>query len=789
MKKLIFIIPLLFFSFQGFAKKVIEHPPFNVRNNSTLEIERITITKKETKIDFVGYTKAGEFFSLSSGSYIRIGDNMFRATKAENIEFNAPAYKKADEEVRFSLIFPPIDEKTERFDFIERGSCETCFKIFGIETHSGSLKSKTNIPETIKQQAIAYPDHSPLKTPELKQGTAILKGQLYGYVPELGYEAKVMYTFPITNEWYSETIDVASDGKFDFKMELQHEAQLYYQLSSIFQSTIILSPGETSELYIDLPLKNCQTSRIHTGKCTDSKSVFFAGANADINNQYADYSLTDFINDAFDYRQMIKEIAGMSATEYKDYILAKKNEAVTALKDKPLLAKVKELAEINIGFKAMSFLTAGEYILQSAAREAGNTLPADYRVDITVDYFDFLKDSPINNPKALYDSNYGAEISNCTYFTYRFRHLLSTKLDKELIGQLKKLNTFTDEENKLVEYIISLQPENWEKAKVNKFKSDIIAFVDDLLMYKDLSDVNKNFANEILSMAKSPGNNVGDIHPKIYLLTQNLYEDSGSETELQILSSIFNNYDNNDPTQNEKIDNFFNKYQSDIDFLVGRKLITDNKKLLAELIGTNKGIIFDLMSVQSGTRQFEENTPISTREITLLREEIQNPFFYNYIEKGNNNLIAELERKRARGDFQILKLPETEEDKILYEIIKPFEGKVILIDFWETWCGPCRSAMKQFEPYKETFADKDVVFIYLASESSPQNNWENMVTDIKGTHYRLTKAQSGYLNEKFGIRGVPSYLILSKTGEQVYFKVGFEGAERISGIINDELAK
>lgn len=148
-----------------------------------------------------------------------------------------------------------------------------------------------------------------------------------------------------------------------------------------------------------------------------------------------------------------------------------------------------------------------------------------------------------------------------------------------------------------------------------------------------------------------------------------------------------------------------------------------------------------------------------------------------------------MERNKGKKGFTIHDTPQTEGEQLFQDIVKPFEGKVILIDFWATWCGPCRSAMKQFESAKNELKEKGVVFIYLTDESSPQGTWENMISNISGEHFRMTSSQSNALHKKFGVKGIPSYLILNKKGEQVYFKVGFEGSDRLSQMLNDELNK
>ena len=134
--------------------------------------------------------------------------------------------------------------------------------------------------------------------------------------------------------------------------------------------------------------------------------------------------------------------------------------------------------------------------------------------------------------------------------------------------------------------------------------------------------------------------------------------------------------------------------------------------------------------------------------------------------------VAELKKKIAEGALErILPVPDVPNDKLIETIVAQHPGKAVFIDIWATWCGPCKKGIKAMEPMKMKLKDKNVVFVYLTNESSPQKDFERQVAFVSGLHYRLPGTK---FSEYFpGVDGIPRYYLYNREGKLVWQQDGW----------------
>lgn len=110
--------------------------------------------------------------------------------------------------------------------------------------------------------------------------------------------------------------------------------------------------------------------------------------------------------------------------------------------------------------------------------------------------------------------------------------------------------------------------------------------------------------------------------------------------------------------------------------------------------------------------------------------------------------------------------------------LSDFRGKNIILNFWATWCGPCRFEMPFLEAVHETWAKAGVVVIAI----NTQDGYENARSYAKAYNLKfiIPVDVTGKVAEKFGVRGMPTTIFINADGIITSIKIGpFIAADEI----------
>ncbi|MGX5816848.1 TlpA family protein disulfide reductase [Chitinophaga lutea] len=122
--------------------------------------------------------------------------------------------------------------------------------------------------------------------------------------------------------------------------------------------------------------------------------------------------------------------------------------------------------------------------------------------------------------------------------------------------------------------------------------------------------------------------------------------------------------------------------------------------------------------------------------------------------------------------------------------LSDFKGKVVVVDVWATWCGPCKAEIPALKKMEEEMRGQDVVFMSVSvDEQKDFQKWKDFVAkeELKGV--QLFASGWSDIAKFYEIKGIPRFMVFNKKGEIVSTDAPRPSSPELKLLLTDELKK
>ena len=99
--------------------------------------------------------------------------------------------------------------------------------------------------------------------------------------------------------------------------------------------------------------------------------------------------------------------------------------------------------------------------------------------------------------------------------------------------------------------------------------------------------------------------------------------------------------------------------------------------------------------------------------------------------------------------------------------LSDYQGKVVLLNFWATWCAPCRKEMPELSALQSTFGGSNFAVVTIATGPNPSDKIAAFLKNIKIDNLPSHRDPRQALAREMGVLGLPATILLDREGQEV----------------------
>lgn len=153
----------------------------------------------------------------------------------------------------------------------------------------------------------------------------------------------------------------------------------------------------------------------------------------------------------------------------------------------------------------------------------------------------------------------------------------------------------------------------------------------------------------------------------------------------------------------------------------------------------------------------------------------------------DNALITPILTYKVGTDGLQFAYPDKEGNQISFASLK---GKVVLVDVWATWCGPCKSEFPHLKQLEKDIEGKPIQIVSISTDSEKDKaKWLQMIKDENLGGMQLYAGQDNEFSKYYKVNTIPRFLVFDKNGKIVNIDAPRPSEAKLKELLFAEAAK